>query len=652
MTLACALYVAGGVSATWPAVLHARTHFLSGGASGHGEASPGDHLQTLYHWWLVGSQLAGGHAPWLDPYSFRPETGAQPNFPGWPFGFVFWPLAELFGLVVGWNLMQIVCYALAGLLACAWLRELDLPRAPALVGGLVFAIAPYRVSQSVGHLLGPISVLLPLSLWAVERARRGSAWWLALAAAALASIPLSGQVHLALGAIPFVIAYAVVRVRRAYAAIAAAATAAIGAGILVRQTVIARSTQAAGRSLDEVTHYSANWGDFVARHIDHARSEQYTFLGWVTPLAALAGLVLLVRARRFALAALLGLGALVPILLAVGTHLPVYGALWHALPPFRFPRVPERLLPIACLCIAALVSALLARSRWLMVSVVAIPLVFLDLHARVYGQSTADDGNAAYAVLKRDPPGRLLELPVFDPGVHYGSVYLWYDTVARKQRPSGYSTTAPTQAKALARRLERLNCGDWSGNTALLLRRLGVTSIAFHDGLFRQNGAVPDRRYFALRGLAGHGWKVQARDGVVSMLGRGAGARPAAAEPPRARPVFCQGWYGNTGAGWPMSETHAPFWIYGAGTLKLRVGAPESLYRVRPFTVDGRRVRGDLAGGLVDLPLGNAARWHVVTLDVEHLVEVKGRKIGLTLLSVKLTSPSRDTRSRRTSSSR
>jgi hypothetical protein len=32
---------------------------LSGGAPAHGEASPGDHLQTLYHYWLVGHQLEG-----------------------------------------------------------------------------------------------------------------------------------------------------------------------------------------------------------------------------------------------------------------------------------------------------------------------------------------------------------------------------------------------------------------------------------------------------------------------------------------------------------------------------------------------------------------------------------------------------------------
>src|SRR5262249_3652669 len=290
---------------------------LSGGAPDHGEAAPGDYLQTLYHWWLVGHQLGHAHVPWLDPYSFRPETDAQPNFAGWPFGFVFWPIAAVFGLVAGWNLMQLLVYMLAGLFTCAWLRELGLPRGPALAGGLVFAIAPYRVEQSVGHLLGPISIMLPLALWAVERARLRSAWWFVLAGAAIASIPLSGQVHLALGAIPFFFLSAVVRAPRSWPYSTACAVAAAGAGILVRQTVIVGSTEAGGRTLAEVRQYSADWSDLVSRHLDHANSEQFIYLGWATSLLALVGFVLLLRSRRFALAAVLGVGTLVPFLLAL-----------------------------------------------------------------------------------------------------------------------------------------------------------------------------------------------------------------------------------------------------------------------------------------------------------------------------------------------
>jgi hypothetical protein len=617
--------------ATSPAVFHARSAFLSGGAPAHGEAAPGDHLQTLYHWWLVGHQLEHGHAPWLDPYSFRPEAAAQANFPGWPYGFLFWPLDAAFGPVVAWNALQLLLYLAAGLVTCAWLRELGVDRGAALAGGVVFAIAPYRVQQSVGHLLGPISIMLPLALWGVERARRRGAWWLAVSAAALASIPLSGQVHLALGAIPFFICYALVRLRgctcmsmskvHGYTWTALAAALAVAAGVLVRETVIKGSTQEGGRSLDEVRFYAARWGDFLARNVDHARSEQYVYLGWVTPLIAIAGLVVLVRGRRFGLALVLALGALVPILLAVGTRLPLYSVLWHALPPFRFPRVPERLLPIACLCIAGLVAFAVGRTRSTLVATLVIALLFVDLHARVYGRSAPGERSEVANV-----SSRLLELPVFDPGIHYGSVYLWYDTAAQVQRPGGYSTTAPTIAKATARRLERLNCGDWSDDTSGLLRRLGVRTIALHLGLFLRNSAVPNRTYFAFRGLVRHGWTVSRRGSAVRLYVRGRGtSRPAVAGPPTNKPVFCQGWYGNTGTGQFMSESHAPVWIYGSGAVKLTF-APSNLPRT--FTVDERAQPGPR------LQLGGRG-WHIVTVDVPSLVPgPNGKKVGLRLLSV------------------
>ena len=614
------------MAATWPAVLHARSHFLSGGAPAHGEASPGDHLQSLYHYWLVGHQLEHGRAPWRDPYSFRPEAKPQPNFSGWPYGILFWPLGAVFGLVGGWNVLQILFYGLAGLAACAWLRELDLPRGPALAGGLAFAIAPYRVEQSVGHLLGPISILIPLSLWAFERARRGSRWWLALAGAALASIPLSGQVHLALGAIPFFLGYAFCRTRdrRLWLGAGAGAVAAIGAGLIVRQTVIEQSTQSGGRSLAEISYYSAHVGDFVSRHVDHSRSEQFVFLGWATPLVALAGLILLMRARRYALAAILGFGALVPIVLALGTHTPIYSPLWHALPPFRFPRVPERLLPIACLCIAALFAYAVAQSRRTIVAVFAVALLLVDLHAHVYGKSAPGDPSGAAP----SAAGRLLELPVFDPGVHYGSVYLWYDTVALRQRPGGYSTTAPKQAKTVADRLERLNCGDWSGDMAGELNRLGVGAVALHRGLYVRNPAVPSTGWFASRGLLAHGWKVQRTAGPVWLFERGGiGIAPKRFEPARSGPIFCQGWFAHTESGRYMSETHAPFWVYGSGALQLEFAPSPLTPRV---TVDGR----------TGLEL-RAKGWHLVAVDVDRLVKVAGekRKVGLRLLRVVATSP-------------
>lgn len=605
---------------------HWRTAYLAGGAPGYGEAAAGDYLQTNWHLWLVGHQLEHLRAPWHDPYTFRPESGGVANLGGWPFGLPLWPLYALFGPVVAWNLFVVLSYVGAGGLACAWLRALGLGRGPALVGGLVFAIAPYRVGQSVGHLLGPVSMLLPLALLGVEK---GGRRWGAVAVLALASIPLSGQVHLALGAIPFVAAYALVRRRRWIALFAAIAG--IAGGLLVQREAIAGSVSAGGRSLAEVDFYSAELWDFVSRSFRHG-SESFVFLGWLTPLVALAGLVLLLARRRFGLAAVLAAGVVVPVMLALGTHLPSYSWLWHHASPFRYPRVPERLMPIACLSIAALVAFALPRRRVWAVTAAAVVLLAADLHVHAYGASAADQGNAAYSALRGEGPGRLLELPVFLPDVHYGSVYYSYAMQAPRQRPGGYSTVAPVAADVLARRLERLNCGDWTG---IDLAALGVRFVTLHEGQYTLNIATPNRAWFASLGLARHGYRKAARGGVVTLWTRGPGALDrAGVEPPRDHPVLCQGWYGPDGGGAPMSETHAPLWVYGAGSVSLRVAAPQPL--ATTFGVDGREVARRLVGDpeRVVLPLGPLRRWHLVTLDVPRLLPTKPRATGVRLLSV------------------
>jgi hypothetical protein len=489
VAVAVALYLAAGVSATWPPVSDSfTTHFLAGGAPGHGEAAAGDHLQLLYHYWLVGHEAGDGRAPWVDAYTFQPEAEPVLNLQAWPFGLLFWPLDALFGVVVAWNTLALLLYLAAGLAACAWLRELGLRRGAALVGGLVFALAPYRVNQSAGHLLGPISIMLPLALYAFERARRGGWAWALLAAAALASIPLSGQVHLALGAIPFVCAYGIVRAR-ALGGVAVAFALAVGAGLLVQRSTISRSVLAGGRSLHAVEHYSAGLGDLVSRR--KTETEKFVFVGWLTPVAALAGLVLLWREGRRRLAWLLGAGTIVPILLALGTNLPLYSAVWHAFEPFRYPRVPERLMPIACLCLAALVAfsvARLSRGSALLVPAVALAVFAADLHVRTYGASAADEDNAAYAVLRDVPRGRVLELPVFLPEIHYGSVYQYYDMQISRERPLGYSTLAPAEADRLARRLRGLNCGRL--REPRLIRELGIRYITVHRALYENTPLV------------------------------------------------------------------------------------------------------------------------------------------------------------------
>jgi hypothetical protein len=460
VALVLAVYLGAGLLATFPALRHADESFLAQGLPPSGKVSPGDHLQAVWQLWLPGHQLAEGDAPWLDPYSFQPEVDPRPNFAGWPFGVPFWPLDALLGPVLAWNVFVLLTFVGAGGLTFLWLRELGLGREGALAGGLAFALAPYLVTQSaMGHLLAPVSMLLPLSLYALERSRRGSDAWLALAGATLASIPLSGQVHLSLGAIPFFALYAVLRRPVRWAGLAACLLAAICSGLAVYVAAIRGSVGAGGRSFDQVERYSADLLDFVARDPRHGL-ESAVFIGWLLPVVAIVGLVALVLQGRYGLAAALALGVAVPCVLALGSSVPGYRELWERAPGLSETRVPGRLMPIACLSLAALVAAATDRIRRpLLVAALMLALALdLRLGATRYHPSEADPNNRAYAALAEAGPGRLLELPVALPDRQESSVYLYYAMQAPRERPGGYSTTAPKEADATIRKLRADPC--------------------------------------------------------------------------------------------------------------------------------------------------------------------------------------------------
>lgn len=438
--LVVALYLGAGAVSTWPALKQADERFLAEGVRGTpGVAVPGDHLQTLWQLWLPGHQLGRGTDPLHDPYSFQPEVEPRLNFAGWPFGLPFWPLHALLGAVGAWNAFLLLGYVGSGSIVFLWLRSLGLGTGPALVGGLAFALAPYRAVQAgAGHLLAWIAMLLPLSFWAWERR------WFVLSAAALASIPLSGQVHLALGAIPFFALYALLRGgSRLWAGIATGSG--ITAGLLVWALSI-RDSIGEGRSFAQVERYSADLADFASRDPRHGL-EAFVLVGWLTPLLALVGVAVL----RDRLGLALGLGALVPCLLALGANLPGYEPAWEHVPALHSTRVPGRLMPIGGLAIAALAAFAVARLRRRAPALIALVLVALDLRLGVTAvrPTAADEDNRAYAAVREASSGRLLELPVRPPDRQEASVYLYYAMQAPHERPAGYSTIAPQEAVRL-----------------------------------------------------------------------------------------------------------------------------------------------------------------------------------------------------------
>ncbi len=209
----------------------------------------------------------------------------------------------------------------------------------------------------------------------------------------------------------------------------------------------------------------------------------------------LAGLVVLAgEAPR--LAAALGLGAVLPLVAALGANTPLYEPVWRHVPGLQHTRVPERFMPVACLCMAAFVGYAAQHVRPRAAVTLLVPLLIVDLHVEVYRPTAADEANKTYAALAERPTGRLLELPVYLPDRQEGSVYLYYAMQAPRERPAGYSTTAPPEADRVLRRLRDLACGGRIEELRDELRRLGVRYVTLHR---RLRGCVPplSRRGFS-----------------------------------------------------------------------------------------------------------------------------------------------------------
>jgi hypothetical protein len=174
------------------------------------------------------------------------------------------------------------------------------------------------------------------------------------------------------------------------------------------------------------------------------------------------------------MALVLGLGALVPILFALGGRTPGYEALWRHLPGLQHTRVPERIMPVACLALAALAAIAVSRLRWPGTAVLVAIVLLVDLPLRLFEETPADPHDPVYAASRSEPPGRMLELPVYEPGNQNASAYLYYLMQAPREHPSGYTTTAPIRADVTLRALQQQPCR--------YLDALGIRYIVAHYG--------------------------------------------------------------------------------------------------------------------------------------------------------------------------
>lgn len=134
----------------------------------------GDYLQFYYYLWLFKEGLLGRAPPLRDPYQFA--TGD----PIWSLPGSFIPVSALFALLAplgdltAYNVLVLLSFPFTGLAMAAWLQRVTGSWLAGTVGGLIYALAPYRLGALLGgQPAGMAYPLLPLVLLGVEGALAG-----------------------------------------------------------------------------------------------------------------------------------------------------------------------------------------------------------------------------------------------------------------------------------------------------------------------------------------------------------------------------------------------------------------------------------------------------------------------------------------------
>ena len=191
--LALAVYVALAAIYTHPLLVQAR--------DGIANDRYDPVLNASILWW--NATTVPFSAAWWTPPHYYPSEGTAAfteNLVG------LWPIAAPIHFVTGdplltYNLTLFLTWPLSGLAVFLLATSLGVRWGPALVGGLVFAFAPYRVSQ-LSHLQVVAPFWLPLALAALHRYVSTRTWiWLAAFGAAWVLQSLTNGYFMLFGAV-------------------------------------------------------------------------------------------------------------------------------------------------------------------------------------------------------------------------------------------------------------------------------------------------------------------------------------------------------------------------------------------------------------------------------------------------------------------
>ncbi len=516
---ALAAFVVAAIAVTWP-LARSASHALAGGL---GDPMLGCVLLA----WDADRLRHGFHALWNAPYLFpREHTLAYTEH---LLGIaVFTAPIEWIAAnpILAYNAAYIGSYALAGFGMFLLARELWGRSDAALLAGLAFAVAPYRLAQTP-HIQVLIYGWMPIALFALHRYfATADRRWMAVFAASYATLALSNGYYLYFFLVPIAVLAAIefawprVPRRRMLLdfTIAAAAVGLVMAPVawiyytLQRDRGFVRSAEELPGLSAQLTDYLRIGGDAWSWHglLQTGGAERQLFLGFVPYALAMLGVCSLARRNRSEPQAWTRSVAAYSLIALVGVWLSMgpgagrpYGFLYRVVPGFSGLRVPARLAVVVAVAVAALagagfawLAARMTRNGAIALALACGTLVVVEGQhgglelTEVESPHAKTWERAAYDWLERSPPGGVLELEITGMNDLHAFTTMYQLNAVRHQHPivNGYAGW-PTLLQELL--------GDGSGpvheagqmaDAIRGLRVIGVSYILLHESTFPHAG--------------------------------------------------------------------------------------------------------------------------------------------------------------------
>jgi hypothetical protein len=367
--------------------------------------------------------------------------------------------------VLTYNLLLMLGFALTGWTTFIVVSKWTGDRLAGLVAGSLLAFNAHSLTR-LPHLQAIHAEFIPLAIYALDglvRQRRvRDAWLLAL------WFVLNGMTSIYLMVFLIVCLTAALAVRTEIwssrdtlkAVTSRLALAGAIASIALLPVLLPyyriHTEQGLVRPLDEVAYYSAGWRDYLLTggrlHWSlwaHRIGDATALFPGVTALAL--GVLTLVtgiawRDRRARMCLAIGVAG---VLLSFGPAMPGYATLYETFPPMQALRASARFGWLALLSLALLAGFAVAHlnARWaarrplaVAVSLVILILVNLEALRAPVGYTPFDRIPDTYTRLAAEPPGAVIELPIFSP-LHFArnAGYLLNSTAHWKPLVNGYS---------------------------------------------------------------------------------------------------------------------------------------------------------------------------------------------------------------------